>query len=210
MVLILFIRHGFAVSNQQKILSHDNNLYPLTDEGEKQARFVAQELKKLNISKIYTSPVLRAYQTARIIGDELSLIPIVDDRLRERYLGELNNRKFDPNDHWKLKMIKGKIEVKGLENWASMQKRMLEFVNSVKNENGIIVAVSHYDPIRSLIGYILDLDDISAFGISLPNASITAIENDEKDNFKIYSIGSPILSQNLLDRLNRDFITINK
>ncbi|ARM75015.1 2,3-diphosphoglycerate-dependent phosphoglycerate mutase [Acidianus manzaensis] len=210
MVLILFIRHGFAISNQQKILSHDNNVFPLTEEGEKQAKSVAKELKNLNISKIYTSPVLRAYQTARIIGNELGLIPIVDDRLRERYLGELNNKKFDPNDHWKLKMIKGQIEIKGLENWISMQKRMIEFVNSVKDDKDVIVAVSHYDPIRALIGYILDLDDISAFGISLHNASITTIEADESGKMKIYSIGSPVISQNLLNRLNRYFITINK
>lgn len=210
MVFVFFIRHGFAVSNQQKILSHDNNLYPLTEEGEKQAKSVANELKKVKISKIYTSPVLRAYQTARIIGDELGLIPIIDDRLKERYLGELNNRKFDLNEHWKLKLIKGQIEVKGIENWSSMQKRMIEFINSLKKDDGIIVAVSHYDPIRSVIGYILGLDDISAFGISIPYASITVIEVEEDDKMKIHSIGAPILTQNVLERLNRYFITINK
>jgi probable phosphoglycerate mutase len=209
MVLVLFVRHGHSVSNQNKILSHDVNNYPLTEEGQSQAKNTAKELLKLKITKIFTSPILRAYQTATIIANELGLIPIIDDRLRERYLGDLNNKKFDPSDHWKIKLIKGQIDVRGLEPWESMQRRMIEFVNSIKNEEGAIVAVSHYDPIRALIGYILSLDDISAFGISLPNASITAIEMID-GKFRIHSIGSPILSQELLNRLNRYIITINQ
>lgn len=210
MVLLVLIRHGQSESNVNKILSHDINGYPLTSEGKSQVKKTAEELKKIRISKIFTSPVLRAYQTASIIGNELGIIPIIDDRLRERGLGELNNKKFDPNDHWKLKLTKGQIEVKGLETWDSMKKRLSEFVYSLSDNNCAIVAVSHYDPIRALIGYILDLDDLSAYGISLPNASITIIEFEKDNNrFKIHSIGSPIISQNLLSKLNRYIITIN-
>ncbi|BDC18315.1 2,3-diphosphoglycerate-dependent phosphoglycerate mutase [Acidianus sp. HS-5] len=209
MVLVIFIRHGHSVSNQNRILSHDINNYPLTEEGQLQAKNVAKELLKLKITKIFTSPILRAYQTATIIANELGQIPIIDERLRERYLGDLNNKRFDPSDHWKIRLIKGQIEVKGLEPWESMQKRVTEFVNSVSNEEGAVIAVSHYDPIRALIGHILGLDDISAFGISLPNASITAIEVEDK-KFRIHSIGSPVLSQELLNRLNRYIITINQ
>jgi probable phosphoglycerate mutase len=210
MVLLIFIRHGQSESNVNKILSHDINGYPLTIEGKLQAKKTADELKKLRVTKIFTSPVLRAYQTATIIGNELGIIPIIDDRLRERGLGELNNKKFDPNDHWKLKLTKGQIEIKGLESWESMKKRLSEFVYSHTDNNCAIVAVSHYDPIRALIGHILELDDLSAYGISLPNASITTIEFEkDKNKFIIHSIGSPIISQNLLSKLNRYIITVN-
>ncbi len=210
MVLLVFIRHGQSESNVNKILSHDTNGYPLTTEGKLQAKKTADELKKIRISKIFTSPVLRAYQTASIIGNELGIIPIIDDRLRERGLGELNNKKFDPNDHWKLKLVKGQIEIKGLESWDLMKKRISEFVYSIADNNCAIVAVSHYDPIRALIGHILDLDDLSAYGISLPNASITIVEFEkDKNKFNIHSIGSPIISQNLLSRIDRYIITIN-
>ncbi|EZQ01831.1 MULTISPECIES: 2,3-diphosphoglycerate-dependent phosphoglycerate mutase [Acidianus] len=203
MALILLIRHGHSTSNQNRVLSHDNNTYPLTEEGQNQAKKVAKELERVKVSKIYTSPILRAYQTASIIGNHLGIVPIVDERLRERFLGELNNTRFDPSDHWKIKLIRGQIEVRGLEPWEVMQKRMIEFVNSISGkDDGAIVAVSHYDPIRSIIGYILGLDDISAYGISLPNASITSLEIKE-GNFKIHSIGSPILSKDALQRLYR-------
>jgi Fructose-2,6-bisphosphatase len=112
MTIIIFIRHGQSTSNVSKILSHDINTYPLTEEGVTQAKDAGKELMKLKVEKIYTSPVLRAYQTALIIGETLGIFPIVDQRLRERSLGELNNTTFDPNDHWKLKVFKNKWRLK--------------------------------------------------------------------------------------------------
>ncbi|TRM96495.1 phosphoglycerate mutase, partial [Sulfolobus sp. F1] len=112
MTTIVFVRHGLSTSNVNKILSHDSNSYPLTEEGVNQVKEASKELAKLKIEKIYTSPVLRAYQTALIIAETIGLLPIVDERLRERFLGELNNTTFDPSDHWKLRMLKGNIEIK--------------------------------------------------------------------------------------------------
>lgn len=151
MTLIIFVRHGQSTSNVGKILSHDVNNFPLTDEGREQVKRTAQELKKIKVDSIFTSPILRAYQTANIIGDELGIVPVIDERLRERWLGELNNKRFDPNDHWKLKIARGQLEVKNLEPWDILKKRVMEFVRSLKPDQ-VIIAVSHYDPIRAVIG----------------------------------------------------------
>ncbi|AEB95334.1 MAG: 2,3-diphosphoglycerate-dependent phosphoglycerate mutase [Metallosphaera sp.] len=203
MTLVIFVRHGQSTSNINKILSHDVNNFPLTDEGREQAKRAAQELKKIKTDVIFTSPILRAYQTATIIGNELGLIPVIDERLRERWLGELNNKRFDPSDHWKLKVAKGQLDVKNLEPWDSLRKRMIEFLHSL-NQEQVVIAVSHYDPIRAVLGHILDLDDVSALGISIPNASLTVVEMSTTP--KILSIGSPILSVPLLSKLNRYII----
>ncbi|BCS92937.1 2,3-diphosphoglycerate-dependent phosphoglycerate mutase [Metallosphaera javensis (ex Sakai et al. 2022)] len=203
MTIIIFIRHGQSTSNVGKILSHDVNNFPLTDEGREQAKKTAQELKRIKVDAIFTSPILRAYQTASIIGDELGIIPVIDERLRERWLGELNNKRFDPSDHWKLKIARGQLEVKNLEPWDSLKRRMVEFITSLKNDQ-VVIAVSHYDPIRAAIGHILDLDDISAHGISIPNASMTVI--DFSSSPRILAIGSPILSPSLLSKLDRYII----
>ncbi len=203
MTTIVFIRHGLSTSNVNKILSHDSNSYPLTEEGVNQVKEASKELAKLKIEKIYTSPVLRAYQTALIIAETIGLLPIVDERLRERFLGELNNTTFDPSDHWKLRMLKGNIEIKGLESWDDMTRRMKSFVNSVLSENGIIVAVSHSDPIRAIINYFLGLDDISGWGIKIPNASFSIVKCGKTiESCKILSIGSPIISNQILAKLD--------
>lgn len=202
MTLIIFIRHAQAVSNVNKILSDDQNQYPLTDEGRAQAKNVAKELKKIpKVAKLYSSPILRAYQTASIIGEELGIVPIIDDRLRERGLGELNNYKIDGSGEWRLKIIKRELIAKGLESWDSMIRRMYDFVKSVLPEENII-AVSHYDPIRAFISYLLGLDEISAWGISLPNASITILKCKYiPESCKIIALGSPILTNEILSRL---------
>lgn len=202
MPLIIFIRHGQSYNNVEKILSHDIDKYPLTNEGKEQAKRVAEELKKIKkkITHLYTSPVLRAYQTALIIGNELGLTPIIDERLRERRLGSLNNQKIDLNDHWKIKLYRREIEVKGIESWEELKRRILNFVEEIKGIKGIIIAVSHYDPIRAFVSSILNLDDIDAWGLCIPNASMTIADCDE--NCKLLSVGSPLLTNSVLSALN--------
>ncbi|WP_221289291.1 2,3-diphosphoglycerate-dependent phosphoglycerate mutase [Stygiolobus caldivivus] len=204
MVVLVFIRHAQSVSNLNRILSDDINKYPLTDEGRQQAKEVAKELRKLNsINKLFSSPILRAYQTATIIGEEIGLVPIIDDRLRERELGELNNLKIDEIHNWRIKVYRRELPSKGLEPWEILMKRIANFVEDiVENEKGIIIAVSHYDPIRAFLSHILDLDDIGSWGISLPNASISIIKCESIDTkkCKILAIGTPILTSEILSK----------
>lgn len=205
MVVIVFIRHAQSVSNVQRILSDDINKYPLTDEGRQQAKETAKELRKIpTVMRLYSSPILRAYQTASIIGEELGLVPIIDDRLRERELGELNNFRIDEINNWRVKVYKREISAKGLEPWEILMKRIVSFVeDTIKKEEATIIAVSHYDPIRAFLSYLIDLDDIGSWGISLPNASISIVKcNDENaKNCKIICIGTPILTTEILSRL---------
>jgi broad specificity phosphatase PhoE len=56
----------------------------LTLRGHDQARRVAQTLAAQRWDRLLSSPLLRATQTARAIGDACGLEPEVDDRLRER------------------------------------------------------------------------------------------------------------------------------
>ncbi|BCU67754.1 histidine phosphatase family protein [Sulfolobales archaeon HS-7] len=195
MGVIVFIRHGQSVSNVMRILTCDNEGYPLTDEGISQSQAVANEIAKLRVEKIFTSPVIRAYQTASIIGERLGLIPIVDMRLRERGLGELNNTRIT-DYHWKIKLYQGMY--KGVESWEEMQNRMLHFVNSISNYS-VVAAVSHNDPIKSVIGHYLNMDDISMFGLVINNANMTII-NTEADK-PILALSTPLLSRNLLNNL---------
>jgi len=201
MTLIVFIRHGQSISNVNRILSDDINSYPLTDEGRRQVYNTANELKKISPKKIYSSPVLRAYQTAMIIGEVLNIIPIIDDRLRERELGELNNTKIDQFDHWKLRVARKELNVKGVEPWDSLKRRMVNFVESVIKEKETVIAVSHFDPIRAFLAYVLDLDDISAWGLHIPNASITIVRCESINNCRILSVGAPIITNELLSKL---------
>ncbi|MBI5151836.1 MAG: histidine phosphatase family protein [Candidatus Pacebacteria bacterium] len=57
---------------------------PLSDIGEKQALMTAHHLKSFQISKVYSSPILRTLQTATFIADTLHVQLEVDNLLKER------------------------------------------------------------------------------------------------------------------------------
>lgn len=57
---------------------------PLSEIGVKQAELTGKLLKQFSITTIYSSPLLRTQQTAKIISRELGLSFSTDERLKER------------------------------------------------------------------------------------------------------------------------------
>lgn len=60
----------------------------LSEVGYEQAKGAAAMLRDKNISAIVCSDLIRARETARVIGEELGLEPSIDARLRETNLGD--------------------------------------------------------------------------------------------------------------------------
>ncbi len=87
MKTIIFIRHGQSLANVSHTLTSDIDGYPLTDEGIVQAAGIADTTDKTKIDRLYTSPILRAAQTAQIISKKCGIGPIADKRLMERNMG---------------------------------------------------------------------------------------------------------------------------
>ncbi|URA11096.1 SixA phosphatase family protein [Thermospira aquatica] len=82
--MLILIRHGKAVEvNEWTGLDRDR---PLTDEGRERTEKLAKGsrflLKKLKDPLLYTSPYVRAYETARIFGEVWDL-PVVKNTLFE-------------------------------------------------------------------------------------------------------------------------------
>ena len=81
--MIIFLRHGQAENNTKRILAGRTEGVPLTRTGVEQAEKIAKYLKDVGISAIYSSPIERAYNTAKIVADYNSLSYELDDRLIE-------------------------------------------------------------------------------------------------------------------------------
>lgn len=60
----------------------------LTIKGESDAAIIGNNLINENITKIFTSPLLRTLQTARIIGNIIKLPPQPNELLRDRDVGD--------------------------------------------------------------------------------------------------------------------------
>ena len=83
---LLMIRHGEIPSNVKKIYA-GKSAERLTDEGMLQAEQVARKLKSRDVHLIYSSPIQRALQTAKIIRKELGLELMVEPAFREMEMG---------------------------------------------------------------------------------------------------------------------------
>ncbi|MBA3789402.1 histidine phosphatase family protein [Patescibacteria group bacterium] len=94
MVKIYLARHGQDEDNAAGILNGRRDA-PLTPLGLEQAKVLAQTIqdRNLDITKIYSSPLQRAYETAVIVADTLQIeIPQKTDLLIERDFGIMTGK----------------------------------------------------------------------------------------------------------------------
>ena len=82
MTTFYIIRHGQSEANAKGILQGSQIDTPLTELGRSQAQVTLSKLETDNFDAIYASPLLRAAQTATIIGGSDKTITF-DPRLKE-------------------------------------------------------------------------------------------------------------------------------
>ena len=192
---IIFLRHGQATNNTQRVLAGRTVGVPLTENGIEQAKKTAEFVEHMNVSKIYTSPIQRAMQTADIVAKHNSLETIVDERLIELEMGKFTGMKYDDifSSHGNvfLKFYSGDVEIahNGVETFAEVKKRVLGIVDHVINEHKDenILLVTHMDPIKAALSSVMDLKPQSLFELIIANASLN-IFNHYEGNLSLKAI----------------------
>ena len=186
---IIFLRHGQAKNNTDRILAGRTEGIPLTDAGIKQAEHTAELLQHMNISAIYSSPIQRAKHTAEIAGKHNSVDIQIDERLIELDMGKFTGMPYDEiiNSHGNvfMKFYNGELEIahNGVETFSDVKKRVLSIVDHVienhPDEN--VVLVTHMDPIKAMLSTIVDLSPTNLFELIIANASLNIFrENEQK------------------------------
>jgi len=89
---IYLVRHGECIANHENIFLGRTLDPPLTENGVNQAKKLALHLRDKNISRIYSSSLLRAKQTADIISSEIGIPFTISDSLVEVDLGALDRK----------------------------------------------------------------------------------------------------------------------
>ncbi len=119
---------------------------PLNKEGRIQAENVATELSDIFIHKIYSSPLVRAYETAQFIAEKQKKPPeiVILPGLRERCFGELEGTVKDEVTRRNLALYSG-VESEG--DFAGR----IEYSMSSIDKNGLVLIVSHSAVFRCLI-----------------------------------------------------------
>jgi len=186
---IIFLRHGQAKNNTERILAGRTEGVPLTETGIKQSEHTAELLKHMNISAIYSSPIERAKHTAEIAGKHNSLDVTIDDRLNELDMGKFTGMPYDDifKSHGNvfMKFYNGELEIahNGVETFPDVKKRILGIVEHVieKHPDENVLLVTHMDPIKAMLSTVIDLSPTNLFELIIANASLNIFrEKDRK------------------------------
>jgi len=188
-VIIYFVRHGESQLNAVNVL-HSRNYEdnPLTDKGRLEAAAAAFLLRRMGVKgPVFSSPLLRARQTARCIDPDFK----VDHRLREIDMGEWELRRIEEIPFGNYLRDPVMHSPPGGEDMGSVAERMLDFINYARGLGArAVVAVSHWHPIATAIALIIGLPLSNIYKIRIGTGSITAIDLEIGD--LLFSNLSPI------------------
>ena len=180
---IYIVRHGQTEWNLLgKTQGHGNS--DLTPKGIEQAELLADSMTKYPIDYIYSSDLGRAYQTAEIIGNKLSIEVEKTEALREMNFGT-----------WEGRIIKDKIEedpelykmwrnephlakIPQGETLSQIKERTDAFIKEIneKYDGKHIVLVTHSLCARIMLLSFLDSDVKNIYRINQANTALNIIE----------------------------------
>jgi ribonuclease H / adenosylcobalamin/alpha-ribazole phosphatase len=185
MLRLFLIRHGETADNlQMRYLGARDE--PLTENGIRQARHVAEALAQLSIKMIISSPLRRTADTAAIIQDSCGIELRLDERLAEGSFGswerltraevlELGSRDTELLVRWESDPA---CAPPGGESIESIQTRVVTLAEELANEfpNSSIALVSHVGPIKALLSAVLGITLQASRRLFLDPGSISVVE----------------------------------
>jgi broad specificity phosphatase PhoE len=101
-LILYLLRHGESVANLGRVFAGWAIDPSLSAIGIQQVQRQAEFLKTIEFSAIYSSPLLRARQTAEIVGKQCGVEPLFSDCLREVNVGVLDGKNQDDPQNWSL------------------------------------------------------------------------------------------------------------
>lgn len=186
MTRLILIRHGQSEANRVSGFTGHSHI-PLSERGRLQAEKTAEYVAdNYNVDVIYSSDLLRAYETGTALSKRLGMMEIHSDPgLREIYAGLWEGMSFSeipekyPEDfrNWKehIEICKCTGGESVVEMYNRTSKRLFEIA---KENDGKTVAVTfHSTPIRALATYIKDGNIDNMEETPWPsNASVTVVD----------------------------------
>lgn len=198
---ILLIRHGQTDWNVQKKIMGATPV-ELNERGHTQARAIAEYLKSHPIQALYSSPHLRALQTAEWIARERGIEVLSEPRLRELEQGDWVGKTFaevrasptyvayylDPTQPM------GKTG----ESLQQVQARAVDFVESLKAATpGRYALVTHADWIKCVLLYYMKMPLTQLAKFRIDNASLSCLHLEDKHE-RVICVNHFVESERLL------------
>jgi broad specificity phosphatase PhoE len=162
MITFYLVRHGEAENNVRHILNSlpEKSEYPLTDRGRQQVAVTADFLGTVGADVIWSSPILRARETAGIISQTTGLTVNIDDRLCEVHFGVFNGHQQEEflKKYPEAEMRLSPDPADGVESYLDIRARLTMFLSDMeeKHTGKKVIIVSHGDTLEQLHGILTD------------------------------------------------------
>ncbi len=178
---MLLVRHGQTPTTGKTLPGRAKGLH-LAETGVAQAEAVAQRLAPLKrVDAVYASPLERTRETAKPIGAARGVRVAIDRGLLECDFGEWTGgelKELSKLPAWTtVQRYPSGFRFPGGESFAEMQTRITGALATLveRHPGGVVVAVSHADPIKAAVAHALGTHLDLFQRIVISPCSVTAI-----------------------------------
>jgi broad specificity phosphatase PhoE len=185
MVTVFLLRHGETAWNKLGRIMGRSQV-PLGADGIQQIKKIAPLIATLELDAIYTSPLRRAVQTAKLIAAATKLPICKSEGLNEIAFGAWTGRHFDEliDNELYRRFIKlpATTLLPGGETISDVQRRGLKVIHEAaqKVPGGRFLFVSHGDVIRAILCHYMKLPLNEYRRLRIDNGSLSALQTDRR------------------------------
>jgi len=182
--VLLLARHGQTDWNRERRLQGHTDV-PLNDDGRRQAECLAERLgASFEIDAIHASDLVRAAETARIVGARLGISPVLSGAWREINVGALEGTEAVEAQRRHGELISAAARCDGplgdgAEPFRDFQARIVAAFERVGREHAgkSVLVVSHGGTLKTLIAHLIGLPSVSIDRLSLrANAGLSVVD----------------------------------
>ena len=187
MALFYFLRHGETAWNAEGRFCGSTDV-PLSDAGRRQAQLLGRRLQPILVEALYSSPLGRALETARLIGKAIGRDPVVDHRLAELNYGAWEGRTLQefkrayPAIYRAWDADPANVAPPEGETGVQLIERVTPFLAEVaqRHQSGNVVVVCHKTVCRLLACHIMGTP-LSEYRrrVRMENAALNIFETRE-------------------------------
>lgn len=183
---IYLARHGQTAYNKERRFQGRLPV-PLDDTGRAQAAELAERATAYGFAALWCSPLLRARETADIVGERIGLQPLEDERLAETDAGDWTDRLFvdvQANDPQGFAGFIGGdpgFAFPGGESFADQGKRVAAALADIERDSelpalvvchGVVIRIALYQRAGHMV----------ALAERVPNAALVPLDPEEAEH----------------------------
>jgi probable phosphoglycerate mutase len=179
-VRIVLVRHGATAWNERGLCQGRHDV-PLSASGRRQAACLAEALRGEEFDRVFSSPLGRALETARLLGHEPEPLPdlVEIDRGAWEGLGPDEIRRRYPDLHAGWYEDPSALAMPRGESFPDLWARAGRALGALEAAGGVVLAVAHKAINRVIIARALGRPSKGVWGIAQPQACRTVLEGTD-------------------------------